>query len=381
MEAIGLPTQPFRTMIEIEDAFLGYSPSRGESFGTKGAERAKANYNIDGSGFVNVLYTEYAYRQILLSETLQGSISKGAWMSGRRYFKSAFSTTATDAALALGGAPKTAAVGTYYETDFIPKLATHTVDITDTYKMLAAYDNNVQPTQLIDDGFNTWRNLIDRQMHADYDVATTTTSIESLMRLLATPTTTTNLSYTDDDDNYPLNDPVDKDAETWALPYNNVPSSAQNFSLDLIDTAVVNCNPYWKQLEGSRAGAFIITGESGYKKIKQHVGPEIWQQKSANQFTVDGVITEQGTEFTRAIAAYDQMPIIQDSLMWATGTTSDIVLLHRKALELDILLPPIVMQSEDVIKNNAFVGRTVFEAQMELQAIVYKALGWIGKIA
>ena len=372
------PVHNLRTMHDVERKFLGYSPSMGESYDP--SSRTKANYASSTGALVNPLYSELAYRQILLDETLQGALSKGPWVSGRRYFKTAFSTTGADGAVAEGGAIKTALTNTEYEQVYTPKVTTHTVDITDTYRLLSSIDNNLSPEQLIDQNFAVWKDLRERQMHLDYNDITLTTSIDSLMRALATSTTTTNLSYTANDEDYPIGG-IDKGTETWAEPYANVPATAQNFSLDLIDTAVQNCEPYWRTMPGGRGGAFIYTGYSGYKKIKQHVGPEVWQEATNVSFGVGGIQTEPGSDFKRAVSAYDKMPIIQGNRMWATGTTSDIALIHRDAIETSVLMMPLVIQSADVILNEAFVGRTVFEAQEELQVKVFKALGWVGKLA
>jgi len=371
------PIRALKTMYDVERHFLGYSPSLGQSFDPA---RVKANYASSVGAITNPLYSELAYRNILLDETFQGACSKEPWVSGRRYFKTAFSTTGSDGAVAEAGAIKTALNNTFYEQIYTPKVTTHTVDISDTYRLLQAYDNNLDPQQLIDNNFAVWKDLRERQLHLDYDNITQTTSIESLMRALATSATTTNLSYTTDDENFPIAG-IDKSVETWAEPYANVPATAQNFSLDLIDTGVQNCEPYWRTLPGGRGGAFIYTGYSGYKKIKQHVGPEVWQEATAVSFGVNGVQTEPGSDFKRAVSAYDRMPIIQGNRMWATGTTSDIALIHRDAIATAVLMPPLVMQSADVILNEAFVGRTVFEAQEELQVKIFKALGWIGKLA
>lgn len=155
-------------------------------------------------------------------------------------------------------------------------------------------------------------------------------------------------------------------------------------TLDMIDTMVMTCMPFWSNGENKVANKAIITGYDTIQKISgMSQGLQRFFGWEGVNITVNGINTVPGRQTGFMVNTYNGIPLVPDynvnrgTVASATSGVGRMYLLDQDSIFVGPLMQPRVNVSENPIMNQSVNRTAVLDYHAEVQAVRLKPLGKI----
>jgi len=278
-------------------------------------ELAKAALGTADAGAINAVYDMAVFMAYATRTDPLGALPKKAWpRQGFRIVKTASVASAIGIAEggALGGGVKPA----YLEIAPTPKEIEVVADYTQKLKILAKLADGVavdQNRRVVEKDF--WRALTADLLKNYNDLPVL--NFESLGRVPATTTETTQQSYTTEDENmYGID--VSTETSFMGSYLGATGGTDRDLTLQLINDIRETVEPYWESMDNK----WYLTGFDTWSRWSEIEDAKMRYAMEAYQMTVgDGVVVGPGIQMGGKIATFDGFPIIRHDLVDKTGDT------------------------------------------------------------
>jgi len=369
-------TEPLRIIAEkkgipIEDLI---AKTKQEILEVEALTKTNYPYQTDTTGALNYIYGAQLWSSICTEANAFGILPKKPYdKGGYRAITAAASTSS--AGTSESGAVSDSAKPTLAAVNVGLKTLNATTDISEVLMLQEGKDDVATWGEMINYARDEFINRINRGLLVDNGTVAST-NVESIDRVCS--------SYSELGGNsdgagatYSANDldiyGIDKDGGAgWTDAYVSHNSGTdRTFSLDLLDTVIDNCIPYWK---GGRKNKVILTGYDTARRIAQLERPkEVYTADTSVQFGVNGVQTVRGKEAGIPVATYDGIPIICSNNV-GKDTISRIYVLDLDHLWFAVARPVTYVESSDPLVVG-FKKRGNFSMVGELVCTCFYAQG------